>query len=214
MSFSNLEYLYFHLPSRYRREDKELFLKRFLQFFGDTLDSWDNTFDTFYQQINADTASEEFVDWWMWALFGWSWYPKFFNLSDKRTLYRNFAKHLARRGTAQGIQLWLSDFHVNARIYTRPAYWGEWTWGESNVYVSEPLLIVVEIISAQPNDQIEMSAYSDACWGESIYADYEPLYTTSELLALFRFVQPNAQEILLIPIQHVSSQENYFLRSN
>ena len=62
MSFSNLEYLYEHLPARFRRDDDDLFLKRFLSFFGEQLDKFDGDLDHLYQSIAPATASEEFID--------------------------------------------------------------------------------------------------------------------------------------------------------
>src|SRR5215813_10770390 len=130
MSFSNLDYLYQHLPARVRRDDADLFLKRFLQFFCETLDEWDQTYENFYQEINPQTASEPFVNWWLWALFGWSWFPKWFTLARKRQLYADFAQHLARRGTPKGIEGFLRAFSVYARHYRAPEYWGQFVWGE------------------------------------------------------------------------------------
>src|SRR5215471_3199668 len=98
-SFSNGDYLYAHLPARVRRDDPNLFVKRFSQFFGTTMDGWDAIVDNFYQSIDPSTASEEFINWWLWALFGWSWYPSWFTLARKRALYAAFATHLAKRGT-------------------------------------------------------------------------------------------------------------------
>src|SRR5262245_14656782 len=139
MSFSNLDYLYEHLPSRFRRDDDTAFLKRFISFFGATLDYWDQLIDTFYQKIRPDTAPIEFVHWWLWALFGWSWYPRWMSLGRKRHLYAWFATHLARRGTWFGIEQWLSEFSCFARVFSRPEYWGEFVWGETGWTVTAPL---------------------------------------------------------------------------
>ena len=196
--FSNLEYLYNHLPTRFRREDKDLFLKRYLQFFGETLDEYDAQFDLFFENINPATASEIWIEFWLKQLFGWSWFPKWFTLADKRNLYANFAKHLARRGTAKGIELWLKDFSLIARVYTKPKFYGESCWGEENFATTELLLIAVEIIHAEPRESKDMVVCGESCYGEAFYARNEPLFTTAELVALLRYVQPDAQEILLI----------------
>lgn len=198
MPFSNQEYLYNHLPSRFRREDKDLFLKRYLQFFGETLDDYDAKFDLFFESIDAATADEAFVEFWLENLFGWSWFPKWFTLADKRRLYGNFARHLARRGTRRGIELWLEDFHIKARAVTRPNYVGEWVWGEPDFFVADPLLILIEILRAERQAKTEMSAVSEMVWGEGFYVDVEPLFTTAEVNALLRYVQPHAQEILFV----------------
>lgn len=201
MSFRNTDYLYSHLPSRFRRDDKDLFLKRYLQFFGDTLDEYDEKFDLFFEHINPDTATEEWIEFWLRELFGWSWFPKWFTLAEKRRLYRNFTRHLARRGTARGIEEWLKDFTIVARVHTRPAFWGEFAWGENVFTTSEPLLVAVEILYVEPRIQTEMSVTGDAAWGESFYSNNEPLFTNAELAALLRYVQPHAQEILLMSKQ-------------
>lgn len=242
--FNNLEYLYNHLPSRFRRDDDGLFLKRFLQFFGETLDDYDEIFDTFFEKIQPETVSEEWLEFWLETLFGWSWFPSWFTLEQKRNLYANFARHLARRGTARGIELWLADFRITARVHTKPAFYGEFCYGEGIVAVSEPLIIPIEILSAAPNQATDICVTGEGCYGEQFVADYAPLFTTKELADLLLYQQPLAQEILLMPRRNfavspvddeVSSvgdgsygeafyspstyrpfdgYENYFLRSN
>lgn len=198
MSFSNHEYLYQHLPSRFRREDKDLFLKRYLQFFGETLDDYDAKFDHFFESIDPTTASEEFVEFWLDNLFGWSWFPVWFTLADKRRLYANFGQHLARRGTRRGIELWLADFHIKARAVTRPVFTGEWAWGETDFFVADPLLILIKILYAEMQSLTEMASVGEAAWGESFYVDVEPLFTADEIADLLGYVQPHAQEILFV----------------
>lgn len=210
---NNLDYIYEHLPSRFRRDDEGLFLKRFLQFFGETLDDYDEIFDEFFENIQPDTASENWLAFWLETLFGWSWFPAWFTLEDKRRLYGNFARHLARRGTARGIELWLADFHLLARVHTRPAFYGESVWGEPTIAVSEPLLIPIEILSAEQPSPTDICAVGDGCYGEQFYADYQPLFTQKELRDLLLYVQPNAQEILLMP-RRSASDESYILGSN
>ena len=196
--FSNTNYLYQHLPSRFRRDDKDLFLKRYLQFFGETLDDYDAKFDAFFGSIEAGTASESFIEFWLENLFGWSWFPSWFTASDKRTLYGNFAKHLARRGTRRGIELWLADFRIHARAFTRPEFTGEWVWGEADYFVATPLLILVEVLYAEMEHKTEISVVGEAVRGEGFYVDNAPLFSQSEFTSLLRFVQPHAQEVLFV----------------
>ncbi len=198
MSFKNLDYLYNHLPSRFRRDDKDLLLRRYLQFFGETLDDYDGKFDSFFESIDPATASEEFIDFWLENLFGWSWFPVWFTIADKRNLYANFAHHLARRGTARGIELWLADFHVHARIITRPIFYGEFVWGEPQLYVADPLVILIEVLSADMEHKTEISVVGESVWGEGVYIENEPLFTSGEFNALVRYEQPIAQEILFV----------------
>lgn len=196
MSF-NRDYIYDHLPARYRREDKDLFLKRFLTFVGETLDEWDETFDNFFEQIQPATASVEWVEAWLLALFGWSWFPRWFRLADKRRLYGNFARHLARRGTRRGIELWLADFGVVARVHARPVPWGEFVWGETCFSVMQPLHLVVEILFIhQP--RMDAHYWGEGAWGEAYYTQPTPALTEREIIDLIRYVQPHSQEITLV----------------
>ncbi len=61
MSFSNTNYLYTHLPARFRREDKDLFLKRYLQWFGgaDVDVSTEKTVEQSSEQSSGDLKSDE-----------------------------------------------------------------------------------------------------------------------------------------------------------
>jgi phage tail-like protein len=197
MSFSNRDYLYNNLPARFRRDDKELFLKRFLQFFGDTLDEWDAKFDAFFENINPDTASAEWIKFWLEALFGWSWFPYWFTLANKRQLYGNFARHLARRGTRRGIELWLLDFGIVARVHTRSLPWGEFVYGETHFAITEPLHLIVEILFLQSAPQ-DLAVWGEGAFGEFYYTEPKPLFTEKEILDLIRFVQPHSQEIIVI----------------
>lgn len=197
MPFSNLDHLYNNLPSRFRRDDKELFLKRYLQFFGETLDEWDEKFDSFFESINPDSASEEWIEFWLEILFGWSWFPAWFTVVEKRRLYRNFAKHLARRGTRRGIELWLADFGIIARVHTRMIPWGEFVYGETYFAVSEPLHILVEILFLQ-SAQMDLHSWGEGAWGEFYYTEPKPLFTEREIIELLKFVQPHSQEITIV----------------
>lgn len=213
MPLNNLEYLYEHLPARFRREDKELFLKRFLQFFGETLNDWDEIFDNFADNINPSTAAENWVKFWLENLFGWSWFPEWFTLADKRNLYANFARHLARRGTAEGIELFLADFRLTVKVHNQPAFYGELVWGEQIVAVAEPLLIAIEIVKGNPVNSPEMTTLGEAVWGESPYTTFDPMFTPQEINALLAFQQPQSQEFLIIPLLDYD-QNHYLFRSN
>lgn len=196
MPFSNLEYFYQNLPARFRREDKDLFLKRFLQFFGETLDDYDEAFDAFFQNIKPATANAQWIEFWLENLFGWSWFPRWFTLADKRRLYGNFAQHLARRGTRRGIELFLLDFGIVARVHTRPLAWGEFVWGESHFAINEPLRLVVEILFIK-SPPVDLRVWGEGAWGEFYYAAPEPVLTDKEIFDLIRFQQPNAQEVIV-----------------
>jgi phage tail-like protein len=196
MSF-NLEYLYNHLPGYMRQDDEEtLLLKRFLSFFGETLDAWDAIFENFFEQIAPGTASEEFIKWWLYALFDWSWFPHWFALADLRQLYANIGRHYARRGTARGIELWLRDFGITARVWSRPLIWGEFLWGETAYGVNEPLHLIIEILAVQDRVNLDAVLYGESLYGEGLMFDSEPTLTDAEIIGLIRFMQPVSQEIV------------------
>lgn len=203
MSFSNLDYLYQHLPSRVRRDDADLFLKRFSQFFGESLDGWDHIYETFYQQIAPETASEEFINFWLWALFGWSWFPEWFTLSRKRQLYTDFTTHLARRGTARGINEFLRAFSIYVRVYNRPQYWGEFVWGEDAWTITDALGVVVQVshladeVNPDLHDNIQSSGWGEFTWGEAYFAETKMTLTAREIEDLIRFQWPNGQRIMV-----------------
>jgi phage tail-like protein len=199
MSFSNLEYLYQHLPGRMRRDDADLFLKRLLQFFGTTLDAWDQQYDHFYQEINPQTASEEFIDFWLWALFGWSWYPKWFTLARKRQLFADFAQDIARRGTPKGIEGFLRAFSIYARHYRKPQYWGEFVWGEPEWTITDALGNVVQIshLADEVNNDVQGMAFGEFVWGEGYTRDVEPTLTNKEIEDLIRYEWPNGQQMMI-----------------
>lgn len=197
MSFENTTYLYDHLPARFRREDDGLFLKRFLSFFGLTLDEWDAAFDAFYGSITSATAAMQWVEFWLLQLFGWSWFPWWFTLLEKRRLFGNFARHLARRGTRRGIELWLADFGIIARVHTRTPPWSEFVWGETTFAITEPLHLIVEILFVQ-SAEMDLNAWGEGAFGEFYYTRPRPLFTDREIIDLVRYVQPHSQEITLV----------------
>lgn len=194
MQSFNQEYLYNHLPARYRREDQDLFLKRFLQFFGISLGEWDTKYEHFFENIKPVTATEEWVEFWLNALFGWSYFPKGFTLAQKRNLYANFAGHLARRGTPDGIKLWLRDFGITARVYSRAAYWDEFYFAEDSWMMEEPLITIIEIYAGFNLTSYDLGTYDDCIVEESLYFGViEQIVTNVEVESLLRFVQPFGQ---------------------
>jgi phage tail-like protein len=197
MPINNLNYLYEHLPPHYRVADENLFLKRFLQFFGTTLDEFDEKFENFHLNIQPSTASEVWVEFWLSALFGWSWFPKWFQLADKRRLYGNFAKHLAARGTAKGIEAWLADFDITATVHKSPVFYGEYPYGEPQLYVDGPLLLIIKILQIKPVNYAVDGNFGESAYGEFAYAENVPLLSRSEIENLLRYVQPHGQEFVV-----------------
>jgi phage tail-like protein len=211
MPFDNTSYIYDHLPSRYRREDRDLFLRRFLSFVGITMDEWDGKFDAFWSSIDAETAPANWMEFWLDVLFGWTWFPRWFRTADKRRLYRNFAKHLARRGTRRGIELFLADFGITARVHTRTQPWGEFVWGDRQFDPHGPLKLIVEIMSIrQPlSDQ---TFWGEMVYGEGHYSAVTAPITEREIVELIRYQQPHSQSISIVWLtpQHRPTLEPYW----
>ena len=203
MPFRTLDYLYEHLPARVRRDDADLFVKHFLQFFGETLDDWDEVYETFYQKINPQTAPENFIDFWLWALFGWSWVPEWFTLARKRQLYADFTTHLARRGSRRGIEEFLKAFSIYTRVYNRPQYWGEFVWGEGGWTITNALGVVVQIshladeVNPDLHSNTQSSGWGEYVWGEGYIAETRATLTTREIEDLIRFEWPNGQCVMV-----------------
>jgi len=200
MPFSNQDYLYLHLPARVRRDDEDLFVKRFCQVFGLTLDEWDALYENFYQQINPQTASEGFINFWLWALFGWSWFPRWFTLARKRQLYADFTRHLARRGTKLGIETFLKAFSIYARVSNGPQYWGEFVWGQGGYTITDALGIVVQVshLADEVNKDVQaMATWGDFAWGEGCLRETEATLTRREIEDLVRFEWPNSHRVMV-----------------
>ena len=115
----------------------------------------------------------------------------------KRRLYSHFGKHLARPGTRRGIELWLLDFGIIARVHTRTLPWGEFVYGETHYAISEPLHLIVEILFIQ-SAEADLHVWGEGAFGEFYYSAPKPLFTIKEMMDLIRFVQPHSQEIILI----------------
>lgn len=216
--FSHLEYLYQHLPARFRREDRirAFILKRFLSYFTEQMDGWDSLHEEFHKQINPQTADEIFVEFWLWTFFRWSWFPEWFTLQRKRELYALFATHLARRGTAIGIEEFLRAFSIHARVYNRPAYWGEFVWGEGDWTITEPLGLVVQIdhLTDEVNFDIAGNGWGEFVWGESHFQNTKPTLTRQEIEDLLRFQWPNSQTIMIEYARHRTVSGPFIWDSN
>lgn len=194
---SNLNYLYDRLPTRFRRDDENLFLKRFLSWFGFELDSIDEKLDSFYLKIKPETAPAEFIEWWLYALFGWSWFPSFFTLEQKREFYSKIAKLYARRGTAQGIEEFLAVFGIQAKVHNRPICWGEFVWGDDVWAIDKPLGFVVQVFPQAGAVGEDLSFWGEFLWGESHFATPSLSIQRVDIDALLRFQQPLSQEIII-----------------
>ncbi|HEY6329414.1 MAG TPA: hypothetical protein VI756_08750 [Blastocatellia bacterium] len=203
--FRNQDYWYQHLPARFRNADVTGLLYRFLQVPAGYLDGWDALYNGFYETINAATSEEPFITFWMWALFGWSWYPSWFTLSQKRALYAAFTQHLARRGTAIGIKNFLAAFSVRASAICRPQVWEEMVWGEPGWgawAIDGPLGIVVQVRSI--DDEVNFDTRGMAwggvdgmVWGEGFFRNVAQTLTRTEIENLVRFEWPNSQRLMV-----------------
>lgn len=197
--FSNLYYLYSHLPAFYRRADAEqaFLLKRFLTWFGDECDGFDAQVDSLFEKVSPATAPEEFVDYFLWSLFGWGYFPGWFTLERRRAFYRDVAVHYARRGTARGIEELLGAFGIRAVVYNRPLFWGEFAYGEMGWGVTEPLGLAVQIFpqtDALPDD---LNYWGASPWGEIVLASPAETLEAADYEGLLRFEQPAGHEIVI-----------------
>jgi hypothetical protein len=203
--FRNQDYIYNHLPGRFRREDakKNLLLYRFLGAApAAVMDQWDAIMASFYEMINPTTAPPQFVIWWMFALFGWYWYPTWFTIDRMRSLYAAFTLHLARRGTPRGIVGFLEAFSIHSRVYARPEVFGEFVYGEPGWAISAPLGVVVQVYSM--DDEVNFDVQSEVfggvdgmVYGEGYYRETSPTLTFRQIEDLVRFEWPNGQRVMV-----------------
>jgi len=197
MPISNLEYLYEHLPARMRRDDDELFLKRYLSEFGEELDGFDLQLNSFFEKIAPETAPIEFIDWWLYAFFGWGWFPSWFTDTQRRVFYAAIAQHYARRGTLGGIQEFLLAFGIRSIVEGEPRFWGEETWGENVWSVTGPLIIIVRLFPEAPAVSEDLIFYGEATWGDDFGASPAASIQRADVEALLRFCWPLAQHIFI-----------------
>lgn len=197
MSLSNLDYQYEHLPARFRTADGAGLLKRFLTFFGEQLDKFDQDFETFHEMIKAATAPEVFVEYWCWTFFGWSWFPSWYTLAQKRAFYADLAKHLARRGTKKGIEGFLAAFGIHARVFNQDWHWEEFYWGDEAWATTAPLSFVVQIFPLRDVAAGERDHWGEFYWDDAYFAPDDGVIGHADLEALLRFQLPLSQEIYL-----------------
>jgi len=201
MSLNNTDYLYDHLPARMRRDDDGLFLKRFLSAVGNELDGFDLALDTFYQKIDPATAPPDYIDWWLYALFGWAWFPTWFTITRRRAFFAAITRLYAKRGTAEGIHDFLAIFGLRVIVETRPRFWGRQVWGQGGWSVNGPLLIVVRLLPEAPALPASLSFWGSAVWGRAIGATPGENIQRADLQALLRFVWPLANIIVIEDLQ-------------
>lgn len=197
MTISNIDYLYDHLPARIRRDDDSMFLKRFLSVFGEELDGFDLQLDTFFEKIDPETAPPEFIDWWLYAFFGWGWFPTWFTLVRRRGFYKSIARHYARRGTLRGIKEFLAEFGIRVIVEGVPRFWGEEAWGENVWSVTGPLVIIVRLFPDAPAVSEDLIYYGEAAWGDDFGASPGDSIQRTDVEALLRFEWPLAQHIFI-----------------
>lgn len=202
MSFrNNLDYVYDLLPAYMRRDDASLpsplFLKRFLSYFGQQMDGFDKVVDELHQQVAPETAPEEFLNFFLWAFFGWGWFPVWTTLGQKRQFYADVATHYARRGTARGIEEFLAAFGIASRVTTQPPFYEEWTPEEGEWIVETPLVLIVQIYPPQSLESADLSFYEEWTLEESAVFDPPLVPGQPEIDALLRFQEPVGQVIIV-----------------
>lgn len=194
---NNLEFFYSNLPARYRAADESLFLKRFMSPFCQELDDYDRIFAEFHKSINPDTATEEFLNYFLWALFDWGWFPSWFTLERKRSFYRNVATHYARRGTARGIREFLLEFGVSCRVITSPQYYDSMIVGDDAWTFDGPLIFVVQIFPRVEAVPENLSYYESFTIDQDVMIEPQLQITRVDIDELLRFQQPLGQTIII-----------------
>jgi phage tail-like protein len=204
VSFSNLNYFMGHLPARYRVADEgnNNFLRRFMQTFCEELDGFDAKLDAFYQSIAPETASEEYLNWWLFSCFGWAWFPTWFTLARKREFYANIARHYARRGTALGIKEFLEAFGLKVIVDASPQFFGEATAGEDLWSIVEPLGLVIRLFPQGVSAQEDLEFFGEASAGESAAFSPGENLQSVDVDRLIEFVAPLAHIIYIEELQY------------
>lgn len=196
-NLDNTQYALEHLPSWMVAADEGEYLRRlFFAFFGETLNEWDGVVETFHEEITPATASAPFIAYWMASIWGWSWFPSWYLLTDKRRLYGNFGRHIARRGTARGILEFMLDFGVHVRVHVSEQFWGDVIAGEASWGVTGPLVIVVEVVWIAERVNPVPDTY-EGVWGDAIVQQMAETLTAGEIEALLRFATPAANIVLI-----------------
>jgi phage tail-like protein len=209
MSVSNLDYLYDNLPARTRRDDEGLFLKRFLSVIGGELDGFDQKYDTFYQMIDPETAPPEFINWWLFAFFGWGWFPKWFTLPRRRVFYAAIAsQHYPERGTLRGIKNFLNAFGLRAIVEGGPRFFddGE-VYGESGWSCPGPMVIIVRLFPQAPAVPEDGAFFSEAAYGDDYFGTPGESIQIADVDALLRFVWPLSQSLFVENLRFRSPAE-------
>lgn len=206
MSVNNLEQIYVGLPGFIQRDDAAgLFLKRFLSGVGIELDAVDNAYDSFFDKVDPATAPAEFVDWWLYSFFGWSWFPDWFTLDRRRAFYAAIAEHYAERGTIAGIKNFLSAFGLRVIVENTPQFHGEFTMGERIWTCPSPLVIIVRLFPQAPAVDEDLCFHGEATWGEDFPATPSKSIQLADVDRLLRFVWPLSQHIFIegLPLRDV-----------
>ncbi|HEX8177840.1 MAG TPA: phage tail protein [Pyrinomonadaceae bacterium] len=194
---NNLEFFYSNLPERYIAADEFLFLKRFMSPFCQELDNYDFIFAEFHKSINPDTATEEFLNYFLYSFFGWGWFPGWFTLERKRSFYRNVATHYARRGTARGIVEFLAEFGVTARVINRALYYDNMILENSSWAISGPLYVVIQIFPMVAGVPENLNYYDEFLFDQDIAIDPQLQITKLDIDELLRFQQPLGQHFII-----------------
>lgn len=195
MPLSNLDYQYDSLPARFRAADGAGLLRRFLTFFGEQLDKFDQDFETFHEKVSAATAPEDFVEYWCWSFFGWGWFPDWYTPEQKRAFYADLARHLARRGTPRGIEGFLATFGIHAKVFTSAWHWDDFFWGDEEWAVTAPLAFVVQIFPMRDLAAGERDHWDEFFWDDAYFAEDTGVIGHADLEALLRFQLPLSQDV-------------------
>jgi phage tail-like protein len=196
---NNLEYLYEHLPGRYRVADEgqDYLLKRFLQPFGEELDRFDELHESLPDLVSPYTAPPEWVDFMLDAFFGWSFFPEWFTDEERLFFLQDIAQLYAKRGTPEGIEELLLRFGIRARVIRDTPGLGEFTLGQDHWLLPGPLGFVVEILPEAGAAPEDLAALGEFTVGESHVAVPSRSVERVDLDMLLRFMRPLGQVIAI-----------------
>jgi hypothetical protein len=142
------------LPPNYRPEEYRDFLERFLLPSAEDLSRVNETFDRLDTFVYPESAPEDWIDWWLTEVMGWSLIPDGYPLARKRRLLADLLgvpgfpyKHYKKRYTTVGIKELLREFGVVANVYDRPIYAGGYL---SDYGVTSPLNVWVRVLYYEP----------------------------------------------------------------
>ena len=161
------------------------------------MDRVDEAYDSFHLKIAPESAPVEFIEYWLWRLFGWGWFPEWFTLTQRREFYAQVARHYARSGMKRGIEEFLAAFGIEARVFDRPQHWGQFVWGADVWTFTGPLVIVVRIYPNAAAVPENLTFWGRFVWGRSHLATPALVPERADVRELLRSQKPVGQRLII-----------------